>query len=214
MDRGENLMLWLGTSPNQPEVRLMLDRHEIGLMCQPASNPPRAGWIWAADNGCFAATFKEEKWRKWLEKPYPRSGCLFATVPDVVGDHQSTMLRWRKLHKYVRELRYPVAFVAQDGADKKNVPWDEMDVLFIGGTNSFKQGFGSGLLAQEARKRGKWVHVGRVNSLKRLMFWAELADSADGTFLAYGPETNSVRVKTWVDSLRMGTQISMVGGDK
>lgn len=203
-------MLWMGTSPNQPEIAAMLDRHEIGLMCQPASNPPRAGWLWAADNGCFAATFKEDKWRKWLEKPHPRSGCLLATVPDVVGDHDATMARWKNMHEYVRSLRYPVAFVAQDGAHEGNVPWDEMDVLFIGGTNSFKQGMGSGLLAKAARERGKWVHVGRVNSLKRLMFWAELADSADGTFLAYGPQTNAPRVKGWVESLRMGTQLSII----
>lgn len=205
-------MLWMGTSPNQPEIGLMLDRHEIGLMCQPLSNPPRAGWLWAADNGCFSTNFKEAKWRSWLEKPHPRSGCLLATVPDVVGSHDSTMYRWRKFNNYVRDLRYPVAFVAQDGATVRNVPWDEMDVLFVGGTTSFKQGFASGLLAREAREQGKWVHVGRVNSFKRLSHWAEIADSADGTFLAYGPQVNSVRVKGWVDSLRMGTQVSLIGG--
>ncbi len=204
-------MLWMGTSPNQPEIAAMLDRHEIGLMCQPASNPPRAGWLWAADNGCFAATFKESKWQAWLEKPHPRSGCLLATVPDVVGDHESTMIRFRKWHEYVRSLRYPVAFVAQDGANETNVPWSDMDVLFIGGTDSFKQGFGSGLLARAARDRGKWVHVGRVNSLKRLMHWAEIADSADGTFLAFGPQRNAPRVKSWVESLRQGTQLAMIG---
>ena len=136
-------MLWMGTSPNQSEIAAMLDRHEIGLMCQPASNPPRDGWLWAADNGCFAATFKEERWKAWLSKDHPRSGCLLATVPDVVGDHEATIARWRKLNDYVRSLRYPVAFVAQDGATEKNVPWDEMDVLFIGGTTQFKHGMGS-----------------------------------------------------------------------
>jgi hypothetical protein len=211
MGSRENLMLWMGTSPNQPEVAAMLDRHEIGLMCQPLSNAPRAGWLWAADNGCFAASFNEDRWRRWLEKPHPKAGCLLATVPDVVGDHSSTMIRWRKLHSYVQSLRYPVAFVAQDGATVNNVPWSDMDVLFIGGTTSFKQGFGSGLLAKEARNRGKWVHVGRVNSFKRLSYWSELADSADGTFLAFGPQTNSRRVKEWVESLRMGTQMALTG---
>lgn len=204
-------MLYLGTSPNQPEIAAMLDRHEIGLMCQPASNPPRAGWIWAADNGCFASTFKESKWQAWLEKPHPRSGCLLATVPDVVGDHEGTMARFRRWHQYVRDLRYPVAFVAQDGAHEKNVPWSDFDVLFIGGTDSFKQGFGSGLLAREARERGKWVHVGRVNSFKRLRYWDGIADSADGTFLAYAPQKNAVRVKDWVEALRKGTQLTMIG---
>jgi hypothetical protein len=108
-------------------------------------------------------------------------------------------------------LRYPVAFVAQDGANVTNIPWCDFDVLFIGGTTSFKQGFGSGLIAREARERGKWVHVGRVNSLKRLMHWAEIADSADGTFLAFGPQRNAPRVKSWVESLRQGTQLTIIG---
>lgn len=204
-------MLWMGTSPNQPEVAAMLDRHEIGLMCQPLSNPPRAGWMWAADNGCFSTNFREQRWMNWLEKAHPRAGCLLATVPDVVGDHSSTMIRWHKWNSYVRDLRYPVAFVAQDGATVGNVPWDEMDALFIGGTTSFKQGFNSELLARAGRERGKWIHVGRVNSFKRLAHWAEVADSADGTFLAFGPQVNSLRVKGWVTSLRMGTQLAMNG---
>lgn len=188
----------------------MLDNHEIGLMCQPSSNPPKSGWLWAADNGCFASNFKEDKWKSWLEKPHPRAGCLFATVPDVVGEHDSTMLRWRKLNTYVRSLGYPVAFVAQDGATESNVPWDEMDVLFIGGTTSFKQGMASGILAKAAQEKGKWVHVGRVNSMKRLMHWSKLAHSSDGTHLAYGPSKKVAEVKRWVESLRMATQLSVL----
>lgn len=188
----------------------MLNNHEIGLMCQPSSNDPAAGWIWAADNGCFGSNFKEQRWRSWLERPHPKPGCLFAVVPDVVGDHVATMVRWKKLNGYVRSLGYPVAFVAQDGANKNNLPWDEMDVLFIGGTTSFKQGMGSGLLANEARQRNKWVHVGRVNSLKRLKYWAGIAHSSDGTHLAYGPSKKAEEVKRWVESLRMGTQLSVM----
>jgi len=204
-------MLWMGTSPNEPDVNAMLNRHEIGLMCQPRSHPPRAGWLWAADNGCFAASFREDRWRSWLEKDHPRAGCLLATVPDVMGDHSGTMMLFRKWHEYVRDLRYPVAFVAQDGADVSNIPWSDFDVLFIGGTTSFKQGMNSGLIARVARERGKWVHVGRVNSFKRLAHWAEIADSADGTFLAFGPQKNAPRVKGWVEALRRGTQLTMIG---
>lgn len=40
----------------------MLNAHELALMSQPGSNPPRAGWIWAADNGCFAAKWDEATW--------------------------------------------------------------------------------------------------------------------------------------------------------
>ena len=208
-------MLWMGTSPAQPEVAAMLDRHEIGLMCQPASNPPRAGWLWAADNGCFttSGTWRDDRWMGWLEKPHPRAGCLMATVPDVVGDHTATLDRFRRYADRVRELRYPVAFVLQDGASEAGVPWVDIDCLFIGGTTSFKQGLVAERLARVARERGKWVHVGRVNSLKRLLHWHGVADSSDGTFLAYGPEKNAVRVAEWVRALRNGQQTRLEVGD-
>jgi len=206
-------MLWLGTSPNEPQVRALLDSHQMGLLAQPwGTSTVRSGWIWAADNGCYSTTkWAEKRWLSWLSAQHPRSGCLFATVPDVVGDHSSTLIYWRKYSGIVRDLRYPVAFVAQDGADRNNIPWDEIDVLFIGGTTSFKQGFGSGLLALRAKELGKWVHVGRVNSFKRLAYWADVADSADGTFLAFGPQKNAPRVQAWVEALRQGTQLSMTG---
>jgi len=204
-------MLWMGTSPNQPEVRMMLDAHEIGLLAQPwGSSKTHAGWIWAADNGCFSmGKWKEDRWLSWLSSEHPRSGCLFATVPDAVGDHESTLIRWRKYRKTVYDLRYPVAFVAQNGALPSNVPWDELDCLFIGGDDWFKTAASTFSLARHARSLGKWVHVGRVNSLKRLLLWRDDADSSDGTFLAYGPERNAPRVKHWVESLR--AQPTLIG---
>ncbi len=196
-------MIWLGTCQSYPEISTLLDNHEIGLMCQPLSDHPRVGWVWAADNGCFSAKeWDEGRWYRWLSKRHPRAGCLFATVPDVVADHKSTMDLWRKYHDRVRDLRYPTAFVAQNGAVEANVPWSDLDALFIGGDTAYKQGPVAASLAQSARERGKWVHVGRVNSFKRLSYWAPIADSADGTFLAYSPVQNAARVKEWVDRLR------------
>ena len=197
-------MLWLGTSPNEPSVRVMLDAHDMGLLSQPwGSCTTRAGWLWAADNGCFSmGKWKEERWLSWLSRDHPRPGCLFATVPDVVGDHEGTMIRWRKYNNVVRDLRYPVAFVAQNGAMTNNIPWDELDCLFIGGDDWFKTAESTFKLAEHAREIGKWIHVGRVNSLKRLKLWRAWADSSDGTFLAFGPEKNAVRVRGWIDQLR------------
>ena len=45
----------------------------------------------------------------------------------------------------------------------------------------------------EAKRRGKWVHVGRVNSAARLteLFW--MADSADGTTLSIEPSIRNIR---------------------
>lgn len=197
-------MIYLGTCPHNPIVKGLLDSHEIGLLSQPTTHSPKAGWVWAADNGCFtsAGTWKEDKWLRWLEKPHPKVGCLFATVPDVVGDHQGTVVRWKRYSEEVRKRGYLPAFVAQDGADAGNVPWDEMETLFIGGTDSFKLGMGSGLLAREAKERGKWVHVGRINSMKRLKMWAGVADSADGTYITFGPDINAPKVARWVSEVK------------
>ena len=40
----------------------------------------------------------------------------------------------------------------------------------IGGTTSWKLGPAAAGLAAQARRRGLWVHLGRVNSLKRLRY--------------------------------------------
>lgn len=205
-------MIYLGTSPNShPAITAMLDNHEIGLMCQPKSNLPRPGWIWAADNGCFGggAAFDADNWLAWLRKDHPRTGCLFAAIPDVVGDHQGTLYRWRTYAHLVRDIGYPTAFVLQDGATSDTIPWDELDTVFVGGSTTFKQGIQSGLLAKEAKERGKWVHVGRVNSYKRMAHWHDYADSADGTHLAFDPTNNVEHVRQWMEALRRGRQTTL-----
>jgi hypothetical protein len=199
-------MIWLGTSPHEPGVKRMLDRHDIGLLCQPVSHLPQAGWIWAADNGCFSDKWDADRWLSWLHRPMPRAGCLFATVPDVVANHRETMRRWDTWSPVVHATGFPVAFVAQNGSEDGGIPWDEVDAVFIGGDTEWKMSLHAFRIAREAKERGKWVHVGRVNSLKRLREWAGYADSSDGTFLAFGPAKNSVRVEGWVEALRTDRQ--------
>ena len=51
----------------------------------------------------------------------------------------------------------------------------------------------------EAKAHGKWVHMGRVNSLKRLQYAAAIGcDSADGTYLTFGPAKNLPRLLGWL----------------
>jgi hypothetical protein len=99
----------------------------------------------------------------------------------------------------IRELGYKASFVAQDGIDKTVTPWDDFDVLFIGGTTDWKLGPIAAGAATEALARGKWLHMGRVNSYKRYLYAALLGcDSVDGTFLAFGPAKNLPRLERWV----------------
>lgn len=89
---------------------------------------------------------------------------------------------------------------AQDGlGGRVDVPWGTFDVLFIGGSTGWKLGPNPILLAGEARRRGVPVHVGRVNSKKRWDHcdrWVK-ADTADGTFLAFGPKINLPKLLSW-----------------
>ena len=82
------------------------------------------------------------------------------------------------------------------------MPWAEFDVLFIGGTTEFKLGPGARALIDEAVARGIPVHMGRVNSRKRLVY-AHVAGcaSVDGTYLKFGPDVNLVRLLRWMNEI-------------
>jgi hypothetical protein len=159
------------------------------------------GVTWAADNGCFGKGFPgEAAWMAWLEKHSEHADrCLFATAPDVVGDAQATLTRSLPHLPAIRALGYPAALVAQDGLEDLDVPWDAFDVLFIGGSTDWKLSPAAAGLVREAKARGKWVHMGRVNSRRRWSYAEYIGcDSVDGTFLAFGPDTNLPRLTNWV----------------
>jgi len=170
--------------------------------------PPNAGWC--ADNGCFSKGYPGDlMWIAWLGTYTPEeiSRCMFAVAPDVVGDAAATLARSLPWLPLIRSLGYPAAFVAQDGLETLPIPWDSFDVLFIGGTTGWKLGPHARALATEAKRRGKWVHMGRVNSERRFKYAAAIGcDSADGTFLAFGPDVNLPRLLAW---LRTNDQLVM-----
>lgn len=156
---------------------------------------------WLLDCAVFSGNFKFDYWRKKIAfyAEY-RSTCIGVLVPDVLtrnadgtvtGDWQATVAQFKEYAPIVREYGYPVAFVSQDDLPVDSAPWDDFDVLFIGGSDHHKLTESWPLIA-EAKRRGKWVHVGRVNSAERIkMFW--MADSWDGTTLAIEPSIRNQR---------------------
>lgn len=175
-----------------------------GFMVTPAmGNRIPEGATWAADTGCFRnpEAFDLDRYLAWLGKR-DAATCLFATAPDVVGDHELTPERSLPVLPLIREAGYKAAFVAQDGATESNVPWGEFDALFIGGTTEWKLSEAAYALVAAGKRLGKWVHVGRVNSQRRLRaFTAAGADSADGTYLAFGPDRNLPKLAAWLHDL-------------
>jgi hypothetical protein len=159
------------------------------------------GVPWCADNGCFSDKYVgDEAWFDWLAKRAHRAGdCMFATAPDVVGDAAATLERSRPWLARIRALGYPAALVAQDGLERLEVPWDEFDVLFIGGSTEWKLGAAARGLVAEAKARGMWVHMGRVNTGKRFRYAEAIGcDSCDGTTLAQFPDATLPDVLSWL----------------
>lgn len=97
----------------------------------------------------------------------------------------------------------PVAFVGQDGIEDLDIPWDRFSAWFIGGSTVWKLSAASADMVEAALARGKWVHMGRVNSRKRM----ELADalgchSFDGTSTSMFPDIYIEKYLRWVSHLK------------
>jgi len=163
--------------------------------------------IFAADNGCFVQPdkYSDKGFINWLKKLDAKS-CLFATAPDVVGDAEATRLRAYPMLKIIRELGFQASYVCQDGERPDLIDWEKMDSVFIGGSTEWKLSQAAGDIIAEGKRRSKWVHMGRVNSFKRLRLAAVLGcDSVDGTFLAFGPDKNKVKLNNWLKELNTQT---------
>jgi hypothetical protein len=112
----------------------------------------------------------------------------------------ATWERSKDVLPLIRELGYKAALCAQDGIDKLDINWDSFDVFFVGGTDSFKLAESTYELAAEAKRRGKRIHMERVNSARRFRA-ANISryDSVDGTFLCFGPDKNLPRLESWLN---------------
>lgn len=187
-------------NPSTPKVREQMSAGVIDCIITPMQGnriPEGAGFC--ADNGCFGQGYPgDDAWWAWLEG-LSTERCRFAVAPDVVGDAEATLTRSTPWLERIRSLGIPAAFVGQDGAETVGVPWDAFDVFFVGGSTEWKLGGAARELVAEAKRLGKWVHMGRVNSATRMRYARHIGcDSVDGTFIAFGPDRNLPKVLGWV----------------
>lgn len=149
-----------------------------------------AGVSWAADNDSFAA-WHPYRFRTMLDRiASARAVPLFVAVPDVVADHAATLDRWRHYLPIVAAAG-PPAFVAQDGAAPANVPWSDLSALFIGGSTTWKLSDQAAELVRAAADREIWVHMGRVNSRRRIQHAAAVGcQSVDGSSASLFTDTH------------------------
>lgn len=156
-----------------------------------------------ADNNCLQG-FDLDRWMAMCEGLRAARRLRFVAAPDAVeltprgprGSWEGTLWLFRRFAPWLRSRGLPVAIVSQDGAIVETVPWDAIDALFVGGSDAHKCGPEAAYLIAAAKRRGKWVHVGRVNSKKRIDSFRTLGwldgfqpDSFDGGQFSMFPDT-------------------------
>ena len=193
----------------------------------PASrNLLESGTTWCADNGIYSNAYPGDgQYLRWLSTLPDPSRCRFAVAPDVVADHDATLERSWPMLRRIREAGLPVALCAQNGATPDDLPWDYIDVVFLAGIvecvpcgwvpaitdlpletcpdghplAEWKTSAIASAITAEANTRGKWVHMGRVNTRNRMLAAKRMGcDSADGTYLAFGPDQNLPSLLAWL----------------
>lgn len=179
------------TPQSSPTVKL--SSLHWGSIVTPAKwgNSIQDGFSWCMDNGVFTGAFSEvDFWAKLVEmRPYQNT-CLFVVSPDVVANAIATMSAYRYWGGRIKERGWPVAFAAQDGQELFDFP-PEYDALFIGGSTEWKMSTAADECILRAKAQGKWVHVGRVNSQKRIRHFQLMGvDSVDGTTVCFAPDKN------------------------
>jgi hypothetical protein len=148
---------------------------------RPRRNPsgPFEYLPFALDNGSFAGgeSWDQSRWLALLDWA-KLSGFrpLWALVPDVVGDRSGTLRRWNSYAPRLSEYGWPLGFAVQDGMTPNDVP-SQATVVFVGGSTRWKW-----RSLQTWCKEFRRVHVGRVNSYRRLWECHDAgAESCDGT---------------------------------
>lgn len=175
---------------------------KVGLLMGPGGfrNPPPY-LPYALDNGAFGAWTKDLPWdegawmRLLLDAAAAKHRPAWALVPDVVADRKATIEKWACFAPTVRNLLpgVPLAFAVQDGMERQDVPADA-DVVFVGGTTEWKWSTVPAWTGWFER-----VHVGRVNSLRRLLDCEQQGvESCDGTGWFRGNEVQSRGVIRWI----------------
>lgn len=157
------------------------------------------GLPWAADNDALQG-LDVDAYLTMLDRiaAGDTSRLLFVTAPDACEmtpngptvSWEGTLWLWRSWRRALVARGVPLAIVLQDGATVVTVPWDECAAVFLGGSDGFKDGAEAAQLLTEARQRGKWVHVGRINTQRRERLLWPLCDSFDGTQYSRWPDAH------------------------
>lgn len=154
-----------------------------GQLLTPLTRYADACGVYAIDNGAFSG-FRQSEFCALLKRQSEhKDRCLFVTCPDIVGSARRTLELFLRRSRWIDS--WPVALVAQNGLEDMDVPWDDLQCLFIGGRDPWKESQACADLVRTAKTLGKHGHIGRVNTAKRYRHFADLgADTCDGSGVA------------------------------
>lgn len=173
-------------------VRSFIGNPAIGCLLTPRSGNSISSmdnFLWAADNAAFK-NFDEKKFFLMLEK-IKNQNPLFVCCPDVWGDSRETLNLFNKWNSIIKSYGLKSAFVLQDGIKIDEVPFEKIDAVFIGGSDKFREEKEIIKIVNRAKELNKWVHMGRVNTLKRIRFAHSIGcDSVDGSGFSMFPNTH------------------------
>lgn len=161
----------------------------FGFLASPTHNkkPDTAielGVTWAMDNGAFVKR-DSKSFEAMLERYQHLIPPMWVVAYDVPGDASETLRLFPQWAKIIQSYGYSVALAAQNGLTVNQVDWDNIQCLFIGGKGTWRSSHACMALIDEAKKRGKWTHLGRVNTWGRIMSaWNVGYDSVDGSSFA------------------------------
>ncbi len=162
--------------------------------------PPMLGLPWAADNGCFKG-FDAPLYCRMLDraKQAPTKP-LWVVAPDVVGDARATRDLWPQWMITIACGGLEPCFVLQDGQEDFELP--DARAFFVGGTTKFKESKAVFGLCCEAKKRGAALHMGRVNTFRRMRWAAECGcDTIDGSGFSAWPDTRIPKALSYLKQL-------------
>lgn len=196
-------MIYL-VSGSTASLRRMKNRKYLGFLATPAAGNSiksilSLGIPWACDNGAFSG-FDSEAFSIFLVRAaHAERKPIWVTCPDVVADAGATLDLFGQWQFQIARLGLPVSFVAQDGQESRRVPWSLFSCLFIGGSTEWKLSRHAVDLARRAKRFGKLVHMGRVNSFRRMEIARSMGcDSVDGTSATRWGDAYISRYSRWL----------------
>lgn len=171
------MKIMIDNSPAMIKQKTDKFQEDLWQLRTPLTNYNLAGVPYGLDNGCFSR-FPRAAWERLINDAKTNVP-VFICLPDIVGDARRTLDLFNVFSKQLDGQ--PKALVLQDGIGNFEIPWHEIDAVFVGGSDLFKISPEAINACKCAKMLNKWVHVGRVNTPERVNNWIGLADSIDGS---------------------------------